>query len=87
MQTGLRATSAGIPCALLLGIEAIGFPTSGLRLGTGALKGTPVRDLQSLEEALKRSLQRNPKGSLKGGFLQEPSESRGSLKKEPSKEP
>ena len=32
LETGLRTLSAGIPYALLLRIEAIGFPTFGLRL-------------------------------------------------------
>ena len=32
LETGLRPNSAGIPYTLLLGIEAIGFPTFGLVL-------------------------------------------------------
>ena len=32
LETGLRPKSAGIPYALLLRIEAIGFPTFGLLL-------------------------------------------------------
>ena len=32
LETGLRPNSAGIPYTLLLGIEAIGFPTFGLLL-------------------------------------------------------
>ena len=32
LETGLRPNSAGIPCTLLLGTEAIGFPTFGLLL-------------------------------------------------------
>ena len=32
LETGLRPNSAGIPYTLLLGIEAIGFPTLGLLL-------------------------------------------------------
>ena len=32
LETGLRPNSAGIPYILLLGIEAIGFPTFGLLL-------------------------------------------------------
>ena len=32
LETGLRPNSAGIPGALLLRIEAIGFPTFGLLL-------------------------------------------------------
>ena len=34
METGLRPNSAGIPYTLLLGIEAIGFPTLKLLLYT-----------------------------------------------------
>ena len=32
LETGIRPNSAGIPYTLLLGIEAIGFPTFGLLL-------------------------------------------------------
>ena len=32
LETGLRTISAGIPCALLLRIEAFEFPTFGLLL-------------------------------------------------------
>ena len=32
LETGLRPNSAGIPCTLLLRIEAMGFPTFGLLL-------------------------------------------------------
>ena len=32
LENGLRPNSAGIPCTLLLRIEAIGFPTLGLLL-------------------------------------------------------
>ena len=32
LETGLRTNSAGIPYAILLRIEAIGFPTFGLLL-------------------------------------------------------
>ena len=32
LETGIRPNSAGIPFALLLRIEAIGFPTVGLLL-------------------------------------------------------
>ena len=32
LETGFRPNSAGIPYTLLLGIEAIGFPTLGLLL-------------------------------------------------------
>ena len=32
LETGLRTNSAGIPYALLLMVEAIGFPTFGLLL-------------------------------------------------------
>ena len=32
LEAGLRTNSAGIPYTLLLGIEAIGFPTFGLLL-------------------------------------------------------
>ena len=34
LETGLRPNSAGIPYTLLLGIEAIEFPTLGLLLYT-----------------------------------------------------
>ena len=32
LETGLRPNSAGIPYTLLLRIEAMGFPTVGLRV-------------------------------------------------------
>ena len=31
LETGLKTNSAGIPYTLLLRIEAVGFPTFGLR--------------------------------------------------------
>ena len=42
LETGLRPNSAGIPYALLLRIEAIGFPTFGLLL-YGYFIGTPIK--------------------------------------------
>ena len=64
LETGLRTITAGIPYALLLRIEAIEFPSFGLRLYTPSpedcLYRTYVKQFRILlEDSIKRTL--NPK--------------------------
>ena len=46
----MRTISAGIACALLLGIEAIGLPTFRLLLYPSALNGENLEPESKLEE-------------------------------------
>ena len=48
LETGLRTIRAGIPSPLPFRIEAIGFPTFGLRTSTKVLPGDSTKILQDL---------------------------------------